>query len=347
VRIGLSESRNSNIKRLKEVRRFGHYQVKVAEATGTGGYMNEQPKSDDTIQRYLLGSASEEECDAFERCYLSDDAEFERVSAAEDDLIEDYLDGRLQPAETHRFEEYFLSAAQRREKLDFARSLRTVLPQPSVSKQRKSASAQHTWFRTLPALDWMRWAPAAGRAVAAVACGLLIFQNRQLSRDVHSLRAEKAVAAELNHNPTLEISRRQDQTPEAREARALKEDEQNFLVASQMAPKQPMVGAVLSPLLTRSGGSWQRITIPPGSQLVELKLSLLDEEYRFYRTTVRLAEGQELLSQSHLRPTSRRQVVTLVPAVLLPPGDYQVLLAGEAADGTYTPAASYTFRILR
>src|SRR5882672_1685586 len=91
------------------------------------------------ITDYLLGRVSLQERAEFEEQYLSNDDLFEEVVAAENDMIDAYVRGKLAVAEQKLFETYFLSSPERRERVQFARSLMNYAP-----AARSSAGAAET-----------------------------------------------------------------------------------------------------------------------------------------------------------------------------------------------------------
>jgi hypothetical protein len=294
--------------------------------------MQQPQQSDEVIVRYLLGLAREDECEEVETAYLSDEGEWERIEAAEDELIEDYLDGRLELEERHGFEEHFLNSRQRREKLHFARTLREVVTRTSAEKQVVFAKSRARWFTGAFGFTGRQWVSTAALAGALLSCVLLLLQNQRLSKEALLARGERKDLVEQ-----VQTLRQQLDSSNTQLAARL----------SQPVPPVPVITAALSPGLTRSAGAYARISIPQQAYLAHFKLELLDEDYSSFRAVVQQADGHDILSQSHLRPNSRRELMLVVPAELLGPGDYQILLSGENKDGNYESMASYSFRIVR
>ncbi len=259
-----------------------------------------------------------------EQSYMSDSAECERVEALEDEVVEDYLDGRLTPAEKLAFETHFLNGPGRREKLAFARSLRKQILSPAQAMAVEAASSRWpAWSVPAVRFRWMQWAAAASVALVIVAVGSLWVQNRNappaIPPDKQAATTEKPMLPEKSpQSPVLH------------------------------SPEIPaVVHVALSPGLTRSTGRSLRVSIPPGADIVEFKLELFTRDQKPLRAVLRRAEGEELLFQENLRPTSRGQLSFLVPAALLRPGDYQISLSTRSTDGTYEPTGSYYFRLVR
>jgi len=94
----------------------------------------------------------------------------------------------------------------------------------------------------------------------------------------------------------------------------------------------------------------KRVRLPPDATLVKLQMDLAIDEYSRYRAELYLAAGDEILIQSNLEAESvetARAVTLVLPADLLPPGDYFVRLSGVSASGEVEPLDRYDFRVLR
>jgi hypothetical protein len=94
-------------------------------------------------RRYLLGEASEPECEAIEQENLADDEALDRFAEAEDDLIEDYLSGHLSAAERGRFERAYLTVPHRRIRLEAMRRL--MAPATTVESPRPAKARVLSW----------------------------------------------------------------------------------------------------------------------------------------------------------------------------------------------------------
>jgi hypothetical protein len=296
--------------------------------------MQQTPQSDEAILRYLLGLATDTECETIETAYLSSEDEYERVAALKDELIDDYLDNQLEAGERQAFEDHFLSAGQHRERLQFVRALRLMLPHTSTDA-RPAAAERSSWFAPAFGLRRLAWASAAVLAATLLCSALLVLQNQRLSRQALVSKSEQRDLAQQVQALKEQVKASQSQaTP-------------NLLGQPTAASASPVIIAVLSPGLLRSGGTYTQISIPPHTYIAQLKLELLTGDYPSYRATVQPAEGYDVLSQGHLRPNSRHQITLLVPTDRLLPGDYQILVSGENEDGTYQSIATYSFRVVR
>ncbi len=80
--------------------------------------------SDALARRYLLGDASEDECQALEEEYFRNPDAADHIARVEEDLIEEYLEGRLIAAEREAFERHYLIAPGHRIRMEAIRRLR-------------------------------------------------------------------------------------------------------------------------------------------------------------------------------------------------------------------------------
>ena len=107
----------------------------------------------------------------------------------------------------------------------------------------------------------------------------------------------------------------------------------------------------LSPGLVRDvGGELARVTLPPGCQVVRLRLEPGLAERPAYRATLHEVAGDELWSQDKLRAAAvegRAAVTLTLPCDLLRADDYYVGLEAVSPGGDREPLDRYDFRVLR
>src|SRR5712691_10182948 len=85
-----------------------------------------QQSDDEVIVRYLLGRLREPERSSFEERYFADDALHEYLLAIEQELIDAYVHGHLSDEDKTAFEAHFLASPERRESIEFAKTLAAV-----------------------------------------------------------------------------------------------------------------------------------------------------------------------------------------------------------------------------
>ena len=77
----------------------------------------------DFLAQYLSGQVSQEERTELEDRYFADDDLFEEIVAVENELIDLYVQGKLTALEMKQCETCLLTTAERRQQIEFARSL--------------------------------------------------------------------------------------------------------------------------------------------------------------------------------------------------------------------------------
>src|SRR5262247_2711834 len=81
------------------------------------------------LNRYLLGDLPEEQQVEIEERAFQDPAYAELIQSVEIDLIDEYVRGGLSDRERRQFEARFFESAERRRKVEFAKSLAAVRPE--------------------------------------------------------------------------------------------------------------------------------------------------------------------------------------------------------------------------
>jgi hypothetical protein len=109
-----------------------------------------------------------------------------------------------------------------------------------------------------------------------------------------------------------------------------------------------VVAVVLTPGLIREGGEIKRISIPPGTETVQLRLQLSAVNYQSYRVVLLRSEGAEVWSRENLKPDKAGEKFLRVdlPAKTLRRDDYQIKVSGWLGDGNYEDMSRYPFRVM-
>jgi anti-sigma factor RsiW len=322
------------------------------------------PDFETTLRRYVLGDLDEALRLELEELLLTDPDAFEALGVIEDELVEEYLDGAGPAPERRKLEERFLTSPEHRRRVRLARALRDRanpdLPAraealPARADGIRPAGWRPAWIETLVAwVEPARWQPA-WVAVAAVLAVSLAGNAWLLSRqppqglartpapsteEVAPPGPERDLAA-LNRDLQAKLDLEQ-QDRAAAEARA------KALETQLGRPRTSVATFALAAGLLRAQGSLPRIAVPPGAEVVRLRLELPDEGYPLYRAALHDPDGAEIWAVSRLRAVGRpgqSAVVVTVPSELLPRGDYQVKLAGLRDGAGPEILATYPFRV--
>jgi hypothetical protein len=117
----------------------------------------------------------------------------------------------------------------------------------------------------------------------------------------------------------------------------------------QPAANSHVAALVLDPGLTRGIESLKRLTVPHGTDVAKVTLRLLESPDGVVREDLLTAGGQKKWSQELIPAESAAKSNSLslwLPAYLLTPNDYQLVLSRESADG-FEKFATYSFRVTR
>lgn len=127
----------------------------------------------------------------------------------------------------------------------------------------------------------------------------------------------------------------------------------NSQAAISARPGQPVFAETLTPSRFRDLGAGndaeKELTIPPGTEVVLLRLALSGDDSESYNVTLMRGTGERPLHVEGLRPTSADGAKVLpvkFPSRALAAGPHELTLSGVARDGSLDEnILSYTFRV--
>jgi hypothetical protein len=108
------------------------------------------------------------------------------------------------------------------------------------------------------------------------------------------------------------------------------------------APLLPPAVYTLSP--TRGAQATRTIRIPESPRWILLALELDTSQYHDYRAVLQDGTGQTAWSSGSLKADAPDAIGVALPSRILHPGDYVLVLEGQAADGSFVSAASFPLR---
>jgi len=271
-------------------------------------------KKQDVLERYLLGEVTDDERAEIEQGYFADDALFDQLVDVENDLVDSYVQDTLQPAARKRFEERFLTSSSGIARVEFARAL-----------QRKTAARSGRNPMSLRQL-----AIAASIAIVVIAAAWMTIS--------------------LQRRPQLPITESRPQAPPPQRAippAPVQAQTQTAPVQTKRAAAA-LVTVLLTPGGTRESEAATPLVLRPAPQFVRVELVLEDDRYDSYAAELQDVEGRVLWKEQSLRArtaASGRTVAVSVPAKLLPPGDYIVVLQGIRG-GKASEINNYSFNVV-
>jgi hypothetical protein len=268
--------------------------------------MEQNHHTEISFRRYLLGWLGQEEQETLEKRLLTDDEYFEELLMAEDELVDDYISGALSESERERFEQHFLAAAERQQKLGFARALNKYVtvdrlkPSSPATARRQSDSF---WRRFVPA-SLHAQKPLLGVSLAAlliIICGVswLVVKNMRLQNQ----SGQGASAA----------------------------------VALSLSPGLTRGAGEIKKLAITADTS----TVELRLELIRDEYQL----YRAIVQTDEGKEVFTADKLTPETVATRRAVIVNLPARLLSSGDHRVKLSGIAANGVSEDVDTYYFRV--
>lgn len=276
---------------------------------------------EERMVRYLLGELPEEERDQLEERFFEDEDYFARLAEAEHQLIDRFLRGALTGEDRARFERTYLNEPKRRERVEFARSLRARLVAESG---RSRMGLRAAWQEFLASLE-----PAARYALAGSAA-MLVLGGSWLAWENVRLRGQIALTRENMNARIVDLT--------------AKSEEQRARLA-RLESGSAAASFLLAPGLLR-GAESKRLAIPADAQTV--RFQLLAEPVSgasSYRASVRTPEGTEVWSEGSLKAQAADSgsIVGLnVPAGLVATGEYVIRLEAQTARGAVS-LESYSF----
>jgi hypothetical protein len=329
--------------------------------------MKQKLDNEQLMTRYLLGELSEAEQLRLEERFFTDDEYYQQLLALEDELRYDYAQGGLTPQQRAQFERRFLTSPEERRKVDMAQMvLGKIADAAKVQTPERilATPVSSSWWQ--PLLDFFSLRnPAMPFSLAAAALVLLFggawlaFETWRLRADIERLESARIGEKQASEQQIAEQRARQEQLRDEleRERKARAELEQELAKREQerreSAQSTTFLSFLLTPGLARDVAGPKRLFIPPDAGWLRLQLDLKGRgEYKGYRAALRkeTPEGPELWSQDLPRAkqvVSSRAIILSLPARLLPPGDYVVILHGRTEGGEMEEIDEYYFSVVK
>ena len=328
--------------------------------------MTEESFSEDLIVRYLLGDLPEEELTAIEDRAFRDRQYLQNIVAVENDLIDEYVRGELTDSERRQFERRFLASAERRRKVEFARSLASVTTELAViEKDARPARtpATVTWSSALGA--FLRGLNPAAKVSLAAAALLIVIGSSWLIVDSMRLRAElqreqqshereqraleEQIAGERARSEEMAASLERERQQSERSQELARELEREIEESATKPSQPPVASLTLWPGITRSGGARVRLALTETTRRVRLQIGIEPEDqYSRFRVELRAQGGQQVWAEDNLRARpirGGRAVVLNLPARILKAGEYELTLEGVTDEGRTEEVGYYYFDV--
>ncbi len=184
----------------------------------------------------------------------------------------------------------------------------------------------------------MGWQTGAAAAILLLAAGCLWlgFDRARLRGEIAQIKSESGSRQVRQHELDAQLAAARQQSVDlAAEVERLRA-QASAPSPSPVAPRQSAPPAIFSFLLTPirvRGSEAQPLTIPPGTDLVQLQMTVAPDDTRVFQAAIRTLEGRTVWTPRSIRPRAGKVTVSL-PAGTLPFNDYLLALTAGTGDRT-------------
>ena len=317
------------------------------------------------IAQYLLGELPEEQQIEIEDRAFQDKEYLANITAVENDLIDEYVRDEMPETVRRKFENRFLASAERRKRVEFAKSLTQVASEYAVKEKSAVAPVLISWRDSLDAF-FRSLNPVAKFAMAAVVLlvlvggAWLVTETLRLRSRLTTLQAENQ--SRQNEWETLEQQmdhqRRRNEELTARlnqEKQQREQSEESLRKLSETpnvntpAPRSIIASLTLLPGISRGGGNKPSLVLAPEATLIRLQIGIdPEEQYKTYAVDLRSVAGRQVWTRENLTVRDRRGAGSIgltLPATALKPGEYELKLIGVTEGGATEDVGFYYFEV--
>lgn len=334
-----------------------------------------KPTTDDLATRFLLGELSEEERQAVEQRFLTDNQFFEEVRAAESALVDQYLLGRLTGAERASAKRLFESSPHQRQTLESSKELMNLVrqadhessanqPDTKIDRANQSRPKEpatnsvrtHESEQLIPNIPQASWtskrrliwfATLSVALIVSLVAVVAHFHSQQKAWDAtrQTLEQERLSAYEQLRVET----QRREQIARQLEIEVQKRLSTEELVAT-LRPnlRNRTISVFLTPATIERGDNPNIVTFKMGASHIQLQLEL-DPNWHFSRYGVLITtfEGTKIPSPQSLDSSYIKQgkLELFVPGSSLKPQDYRIALSGWSDSQDSIHLADYVFKV--
>lgn len=331
-----------------------------------------QKKKEKLMRDYWLGMLSPQKMEDCELEWYCSDEDSDLLKAVGEEVIEDRLTDSLEAEEKTAFEKFFLSDRRNVEKVavfDFTRKavIESSNAQSSFSEKipvvenLSESSGKTDFWRALKSFFVSpRFALAAFALLIAIGfIGFYVSRKTMPSNEIAQTNAQSPTPNDVNATPntvapavspavSVSPNVRVEKSPTPKAAASPTPKDDNLAIPGEN--KQTVVTLALAAPV-RSGGNKAAISIPKNAAGLRLILPMpgLRESYKKYSARLISDNGGQVVRQQRLPNLNNKRsgadVVIIVPAAKLASGDYKIFLIGERADGTSKTLAEPSFTV--
>jgi hypothetical protein len=318
--------------------------------------------NENLIARYLLGELSEEQQIAIEDRAFADKNYLASITAVENDLIDEYVRNELSGVERQRFEKQFLASADRRKRVEFARTLAGVMEEEAVPKKILVRESQSwSWRDAIYAFingltPTARIAFVSAVPLLFIGAGYLSIETLRLRSELRELRAASQTqrdaqqqALELERSRNEELNAQLNQEKQQREQTDESLRELSEAGDATPAPRPVIAALTLLPGISRGGDNQPSLVLPEDARLVRLQIGIdPEDQYTKFTVELRTLAGRHVWTRENLNARNRRgapAVGLTLPATALKAGEYELRLRGVSDSGSAEDVGFYYFNV--
>lgn len=313
---------------------------------------NPETYDDRLLTRYLLGALPPEETERLDELSIVDDELASRLNAVENDLVDAFVHNELPEIDVQKLTSFYLSSAKRRRKVEFAQALQgfknpalqtetpaipaAVASAPAIKKEPRPK-------RPFFSLAVRPWAYVAVALVGALISSYIIYRDIGLQGKLQDIRAEQAKSVQRQQELEQKLKAQQAATADTN-----KQLEQ----ARTSAPNldQLKTVALLLPPPTRGTTRISTLSVPAGTDLAVLILTLESDDFPAYRAALKDPGLNHVLWQNESLESSvegdKKAVNVSFPTSLLKSQNYLLELTGLKANGRVETVGVYPFGVV-
>lgn len=315
-------------------------------------------ETSDRNLKFLLGKLSEEENLKIEQSFFDDKKMFEDILIAENDLIDAYVAGNLSAQDRIRFENRLLLNPKQQQRVRFAKTLVNYVSSRTLPLENSVSPAKPSWTSVIsriisnkPMLS-LAFAATAFIFFAGVIWLTLDKQSSSIGQPDEVSVLQNPQAAQANENSRKiddrdrAVSKSKSENASVQRDAAERKTRQTKPQLAQKKETPTVFSFVLSPVLTRDGGSSQKVAVPANADVVKFELKVEQSDFSAYHAALETVEGNQVWKSYKIKPQKGKNVINVsIPAKLLKRADYILALKGVKKDGTNERAADYAFTI--
>jgi hypothetical protein len=270
----------------------------------------------------------------------------------EHQIADRYVMGTLPADEVERFEDHYLSCPECLDRLELAEPIQRGFKRMAGQDAAKLSAARQlaflAWLARLGRSRQIGFLLAALLVIAVLPAGLALRgtaeRGRELAQTRSALEQERRRAA-AGARSAAEIETLRSELSTERDARA-------HAVEQLAQAREPQVNIpslffdVERDAGPPAGKPTQQLHLPADGGRIFLAVTVDPPFHPSYRAILRDSHGREIWHGADLQPNESDTLSLSLPASLVPPGDYTLLIEGLTPGNKPAAAGRFTFRVL-